>query len=161
MSNIKIALVLYLAVWLVSTYATAQSIEKSVVATAGDSRESISYTVGEAMIESSGSIFISAGFQSFPFSVDEEILSAQDFTDQLTFYPNPTTRFVHIKGEQFNATEVRVRVFNIEGQEVLIPTTSKTSLTLDFLDQSSGIYYLLLEDQINKKTAKLKLVITK
>lgn len=161
MSNIKPTFILATVFWFLSSFAVAQSIEKSVIAAAGKSSETISYTIGESVTGPSGSIFISAGFQQPPFPFDIITLSTADVTNQLTFYPNPTKRYLNIEGLPLNLSDTKLTVYNIEGRKMIVPTEIKEGIEMDFINQSSGTYFLILEDPKKKITAKFKIVITK
>ena len=161
MNNSKLKLIFALSLWLISVCLTAQSIERSVIATTGDASPTMSYTIGEPLVDPEANIFISAGFQQLSFPLATDVLSAVDITDRLSYFPNPSRRFVNIQGAVLNAQDTRVWVYNLEGLEIQLPTQVDQGIQLDFINQRDGVYFLVLEDLKQHHIAKFKLVITK
>ncbi|MBL7885948.1 MAG: T9SS type A sorting domain-containing protein [Flavobacterium sp.] len=71
-------------------------------------------------------------------------------------YPNPTTHLVTIQSEKGFFTETKVIVTNILGQLVLENKNSQThKISLDLSTQPTGLYWVTIEEEGNKKTLKI------
>ena len=135
-----------------------QLVEKSMIACADSSDKVFSYTTGRS-VTSSMRIYVSPGFQQLPFPVEDmNVSSASDISFQLDFQPNQ--KYLTIEGEQLVPSDVDLVIYDLDGKEMYIPYTISNGITLDFNQQNSGIYYLVLEDYKRKQVASFKIVIS-
>jgi subtilisin-like proprotein convertase family protein len=85
--------------------------------------------------------------KSAALSVDEQVLS------QIGVYPNPTTGILNISLN--NLEKVNVKLFDIQGRQVLSRNELENNTNLDLNNLQNGIYVLTLEKDNVKQTRKI------
>lgn len=152
--------ILFLATLLSSSlFVQAQSINRQLLGSQGTvlEQESIvlSFSVGEpiAGLLSMGEIQVSGGYHQ---ALDLNALSIEDFDLSIgTFYPNPTTSFIHINTPSNDF--IKVRIIDLSGQVVF----QKELIKADRLDVKSlvqGSYILHLYNPKTNKENTYKLI---
>ena len=71
-----------------------------------------------------------------------------DFSKSVSLYPNPATEYVNIKLGTLNASEVKITLHNLIGNEVQIETesTEEHEIRVRVKDLSTGYYLLAIHD---------------
>ncbi|WP_424961460.1 T9SS type A sorting domain-containing protein [Ekhidna sp.] len=145
---------------LVSTYVSAQSIERQAVVSAAKTGTTASYSIGETVVTTAvaaGDAFLIAGFQQ-PFVTSEPALSVSDISESLSVYPNPSRDLVNIAGEGVDFTNAEISLFTLEGKKVSIGIEKGVQLRLDISRLPANIYWLNIQLSDNKKAASFKLI---
>ncbi|MDD2564208.1 MAG: T9SS type A sorting domain-containing protein [Salinivirgaceae bacterium] len=138
---------------MVATFANAQTISHSVVASAGENYTnsetgiSISWTLGEPVIgtltSDDESIILTQGFQQGMLGGDVYIVTL-DFSAEITVYPNPATNFVNIKVDGLINGALKLEVLDIHGriraEHNNITNDDLVTIKADHLN--SGVYML-------------------
>ena len=148
-----------LGLLLFSSAISAQQLERQVIAAAGNSSDSHSFTIGEVIVRSDN-LEVTAGFQQPTFMEDETPpVGITDITGEINVYPVPATNVVTISGTDFNEVTTRVRLYNLEGKRMEFSTErSENTIKLDLGRLSSGTYYLTLINETNNTIAKYKIL---
>ena len=124
---------------LVGNFVQAQSIERFVLGSTGNSvsftEVQVDFTMGEAVIstESAGNVRLTQGFQQ-PDDLSDVGVSELD-SDALKIYPNPALDHIIIEG-----LNVGFRITNSLGQELLVGTKEDSIIDVSKFD--SGMYYM-------------------
>lgn len=139
----------------------AQSIERQVIAAGGQSTQSTSFTIGEAIIHGKGILSITAGFQQPGIIVNDPVLDINDISTMLNIYPNPSPRYVNIKGGELLTVDTKVDVFNFEGKQLNLPVSRNDGIVIDFENLTDGIYFLVIRNPVQQSIAKFKILKSK
>jgi hypothetical protein len=136
-------LVVFLIGPLFSVVSKAQVIERDVISAGGNAIENsevlLSVTIGEAVsnvLESSNSI-LSTGFEQEPNAFSLSFI--EQTKAELTVYPNPVAKTLHIKSDQPIHSVV---IINGLGKEVFNSQASGLYTTLSVDALSAGVYYV-------------------
>lgn len=141
--------------------ASAQSINKQIIATAGNTTSNathqITSTIGEPIIGlKSTTVSIDQGFLAGV--TDNGTLSVDELTIDQTvkIYPNPITDLVHINIAN-NTENVTATIYSITGKKVAMHTmTSETlSLNLNYLESGTYMMQLHFKDTNTSKSFKI------
>lgn len=147
---------IFLVCSVLSLSAVSQQLERQVIASAG-SNSSSSFTIGEAIVTSSN-LEVTVGFQQ-PSFLAEPALSIRDITSDLTVYPVPTKDELTISGLNFTGETTHVSLYTIEGKITNVPIESFGSeIKLNLSRLPSGNYFLTLNDESNRTSAKFKIL---
>lgn len=73
-----------------------------------------------------------------------------EFHDFFSLYPNPTGGKITLELKEQHDPFVNIRIYNCQGELLLVKKTANRLFTFDFTDKPSGIYYLQAE--IGSKT---------
>ena len=150
MKTIFLTVLLFTAI----EFASAQSISKSVVATAGDSYTNtgedivLSWTIGQTVtgtfLSGDGMLYLSQGFHT---GVPLGGVGLEEYLDNTTIdniYPNPTRENVYLELSETVHGKTIFRIYNAQGELVksqLIEAKSrKTEINLQGV--SPGIYFI-------------------
>jgi len=153
-SNQKLIL---LCLLLLSTAVSAQRLHRQVIASAGNSDVSNSFTIGEVIV-SADNLVVTAGFQQ-PAFLSTEPLGIKDITSQLNVYPVPTRDVVTINGSAFQGSNTEISLYNLQGQIMKVNTAlSGNEMKLDLGNIPTGNYYLTLLNEANNTIAKYKIL---
>lgn len=138
--------------------AFSQSLDRQVIGSAGDYSTatgiSLSFTVGEAVIETttSGSIILTQGFQQ----PDAEPVGIEipEVGLSINAFPNPTGNMVVIEMESTENLKVLVQLLDVVGQQLMNPINhtaadGKTFLEIDLSRFAAGNYFLKLSGENN------------
>ena len=79
-----------------------------------------------------------------------------DSLTNVTVYPNPTKDILNINIPQAIGTS-KLKLFDIQGREVLEKTTNNTNEVLNIGNLQSGVYMLSIENEANKTIKKIVL----
>ena len=71
---------------------------------------------------------------------------------QFSVYPNPATERVYIKMNEENAEIYYIKIMDELGRTILMLPRPDISKGIDISNFASGVYHLILTDEINKKT---------
>jgi hypothetical protein len=142
--------------------AFAQSIDKEVVATAGNNTSNATHqltsTVGEPIIGlKSTTVSIDQGFLagvtgSGTLSIDELTLD-----QTVKIYPNPITDLVHINIAN-NTENVTTTIYDIIGKKVAVHTMTSETLTLNLNYLESGTYLMQLHFKDTNTSKSFKII---
>lgn len=141
--------------------AFAQSIDKDVVATAGNTTSNTTHqltcTVGEPIIGlKSTAVSINQGFLA-GISADATLSVDEVTIDQtVKIYPNPVTDLVHISIPN-NTENITATIYDITGKKVFtqIMTSETLSLNLDYLQSGTYLMQLHFKDTNTSKSFKI------
>ncbi len=99
------------------------------------------------------------------FEIKEGIFSAIDDMENerlhMLVYPNPSNGMVNVTYRSLNEGNIKLKVRNVIGEEILskeISNTSQGSFTLHLSEYAKGIYFLTLQSQHSEKTLKFSLL---
>jgi type IX secretion system substrate protein len=132
-----------------------QSIEREVIAGAGDYFESISmnisWTLGELAIETftSDNLTLSQGFQQGDLSVTAIPGPLLEF--QLKVYPNPVVDILIVETKKL---DVFYQLIDASGKVLENGFFSSDSNELDFTSIPGGVYFLQIEENQTHKIIK-------
>ena len=138
----------------------AQDLERTVVATAGETFAAnnliLDWTLGEIMTETyTGTVVLTQGFHQPTLNTTSVEPSAAAFGD-IQVYPNPTTGQLFIERE--SSELLQVRLFNAQGQTVLRAQMQTSFSTLDLSALPASLYVLQLSDG-ERKTPGIRIVV--
>ena len=142
---------------LVSHLLTAQSIEKNVVSSGGGSSVIMSQTIGEAIIVKDENLTVISGFQQPEFLQTAIPLDVQEISSTLEVYPNPTVDIVRIKGGPNPSEDVQITVYDQLGKKINVPIRKETETQIDFSQEKSGTYFLLIQYPKAAQVASFKI----
>lgn len=133
------------------------SLERSVVASAGFSSPTLSFTIGEPVTETApvGSIVLTQGFQQPDTVLRVGIDAIADASMGVQLYPNPTSNTINLKFTNPIADAAyAISVRNVLGQECLslAKLFAPSSASIDLRSLAAGLYYLSLVDGQNRRT---------
>lgn len=151
--NIK-RVTLLCSIVLACGYANAQSVDKSVVATAGGETTvggySYVWTVGEAVIGSATSTgyIITEGFLPLKSGGSVGVSNIAESAPSVKLYPNPTTGKLILDVKQEQATKLNIQVLDISGRTIKatesLPNNASFNHQMDFTTLPSGTYFVIL-----------------
>ena len=142
--------------------ASAQSIDKQVVATAGNTSSNASHklttTIGEPIVGlKSTTVSISQGFLAG--AATNETLSIETLIDSPTvkIFPNPVTDSVHISMPN-NTEQVTTTIYDITGKLITEQTTNSELQTLNVSAFNKGVYMIQLQFKDSNKIKTFKII---
>jgi len=127
----------------------AQTIEREVVASAGDyfvaPTFSLSWTLGEPVVEtvSNDYIMLTQGFQQSDFkitAIKEPLAGLFD----ISVFPNPTADVLNIRINSAKDEIITVQLYSMTGEKVISEKTREKNIQLNLADLSSASYLLSL-----------------
>lgn len=141
------------------TFVQAQSIERSVIASAGASQSAsgvkLNSTVGEAITQTktTGSVILNQGFQQgdiLPVGLEENQIKID-----YSFYPNPTSDFINIELTSEKSGEANLQILSIEGKIIQTETfqliQSQTIYKqFDLSSLTNGMYLISIQSKDGK-----------
>lgn len=133
----------------------SQSLSRQVVASGGafesSSNMTLSYTVGEPVIEtfSQSSLILTQGFQQTNLDPTVGIEEQEATNLKIIAYPNPTSNQVILELEASNEQEVSAQVFDFQGKMIESPVERQASqegrkFQIDLTGYAPGTYMLSL-----------------
>jgi len=135
---------------------------QEVVSSAGDSHSnangSISYTLGEPVIETftGDNNILTQGFQQSNIvvtAIDE--LPGLDF--EITAFPNPATEIVKLRIGKESIAGMQYMLYNMNGNLLMKNRLVGTETEIPFMDLSPAEYILIISDK-NKELKSFKIV---
>lgn len=147
--NIVIASVFLLQSLLITNDIFGQSISQEVIATAGDffttSDASLSWTLGEPVIETAGSgnVILTQGFHQTEImitAIKEPLRVAYD----LKVFPNPAVDIVNIDLTLAGDEIITVQLYNMNGERLINKKFQQRLFQLDLSSLASANYLLSL-----------------
>jgi type IX secretion system substrate protein len=142
------------------------SLERQVIGSAGGENSSgnlsVSYTVGEAMIETiaSGTLILTQGFQQ----PDEKPvgISIPEINVEISAYPNPTGDVVILEIQTVEDIDLMLEVRDILGRKVLMDgkkliISGLLREEIDFSPLPSGNYFIVLRTLDNSIVKSVKI----
>jgi hypothetical protein len=147
----------FLLLWGLTNSALAQNSSVAAGVKATGSGGSVSYSVGPIIFKKPDGSLASSGIQQ-PYeiySLGTETVSGAAV--QLSFYPNPTTHFLHLVLETTTDAVYEYQVATLDGKKVLASQKINATNTLvDLANAPAGIYLLTVTlQQQNIKTFKI------
>ena len=129
--------------------ANSQSIERDVIATAGDHfvapTFSLSWTLGEPVTEtiSNDGIMLTQGFHQgeFKLTAIREPLAEQF---DITVFPNPTPDILNIRFNSEMNEIITVQLYSMTGEKILFQRTQDKNIQLNLANLSNASYLLSL-----------------
>ena len=140
---------------LISIGAYSQSIDRSVVASAGNNvtteTTSISWTLGEIAVSTltSEGLALSQGFHQGNLFIDAIEGAHPDFL--LKTYPNPVIEKLIIESSKHNQL---YEIIDINGRVLINGIITSNPFELDFTDLTNGVYFFRVEHRITHKIIK-------
>lgn len=130
--------------------ANSQSIERDVIATAGDHfiapTFSLSWTLGEPVTEtiSNDDLMLTQGFHQgseFKLTAIREPLAEQF---DITVFPNPTPDILNIRFNSEMNEIITVQLYSMSGEKILFERTQDKNIQLNLANLSNASYLLSL-----------------
>ncbi|TVQ92998.1 MAG: T9SS C-terminal target domain-containing protein [Bacteroidetes bacterium] len=118
---------------------------------------SISWTLGETMIETFGStdLILTQGFQQPVLSVST-LIEDPGLDFQITAFPNPTRGHVNISTDLLQADNLIYRVYDMQGRFIISNRLDGTQTRVAFDDYNPGTYFIrIIRDDIPVKIFKI------
>jgi hypothetical protein len=91
--------------------------------------------------------------------IEARVVDVQEFGYRIT--PNPASDFAEIHFSNINKSPVLVSVFDLHGNAVAQVRTITDVVKLDLSTFESGLYLIVIENEIERKVVKGKIVIAK
>ena len=146
---------LIILIALLPVLASAQSLDRQVIASAGDFASAgnvqLSWTLGEVAVTtgSSGNLVITQGFQQADGMAVGIQSPVNDFSAML--FPNPTQDVVILSLSSKEVQEVHMQWMNMLGQDIgqgeTVTINRETSREYDLSSYAAGTYFLVLRDE--------------
>jgi len=144
------------ALLLFSSFISAQE----VIATQGDyfsnANGSISYTIGEIVIETiiSGSNSLTQGFHQTNLTV----LGVGDFENnyQVVIFPNPVSTILQLDID--NSSELNYKIFDLQGRLLSAKNIENKLSNINMSNYSKGLYLLALYNESNQKLKTYRII---
>ncbi len=138
------------------TLLQAQSLERSVIASAGASQSAsgvkLNSTVGEAITQTktSGSVILNQGFQQgdiLPVGIEENQIKID-----YSFYPNPTSDFINIELTSEKSGEANLQILSLDGKVIQTETfqlvqSQTVYKRFDLSNQTNGMYLISIQSK--------------
>jgi|LakMenEpi03Aug12_release.lakeMendotaPanAssembly.Ray.scaffolds.fasta_scaffold69435_3 hypothetical protein len=161
----KIILVILFVLF--SAHIKAQSLTPTVVSSTGNFKVtggySLSSTVGEPITTTvtSANYILTQGFQQQSLK-GVSVQEIQTENLNINVFPNPATEEVHVLILSPRASNTQVKMFDIIGREIIVPTTiinegTQKQFTLNLKSLSASMYFISVNDQINRTTQTIKI----
>lgn len=118
---------------------------------------SISWTLGESMIETFGSadLILTQGFQQPVLSVST-LIQDPDLDFQITAFPNPTRGHVNISTDLLHSGNLIYRVYDIQGRFIISNPIDGAQTRVAFDDYHPGTYFIrITRDETPVKVFKI------
>ena len=118
------------------------------------------YTIGMLLV---CMLFSHATFSQSSTIPSHEIINAEQLSDQLKIFPNPSDGRFHLSLEYDGMKKVVAKIFDITGKlvqdisETLVINNSTVTADVDLRNTRSGIYFLRIE--IGKSAFTKKIII--
>lgn len=147
----------------------AQSLERSVVASAGSYGESsslsLSYTLGETAVSTlkGADITLSQGFQQASIKDDSQV-GIEKANDALSIraFPNPTSGEVILELNTKNEGDLFVSLHDLNGKELNykavqnLAVGGNTKHKVDLKSYAAGLYFIRLSDKSGEQIQSIK-----
>jgi hypothetical protein len=159
-TKINVSMKKLLFIILLSSIASAQSISKQVIGTAGktqtNSNLKISWTTGEPVVGlmTAGGNQLGNGY--YPamdiqaLSIDEAALNVQ-----IKVYPNPTSQSLYVSHPAYNSFSIQIA--DINGKQIYAGTIEK-EVPLDVSSYTQGMYLITIENKETNKKNTYKII---
>lgn len=124
---------------------SAQTIEPSLLTTAGDSFQNetiqLDWSIGELAIEtiSSANIILTQGLHQAEIEV---ITNIEEDLISISIYPNPASEFISFQTEYHKYPQLKTIIHDGMGKMVLESNINGRDDLLDISDLKDGVYYL-------------------
>ncbi|MBU6204360.1 MAG: T9SS type A sorting domain-containing protein [Bacteroidetes bacterium] len=152
---------------LFSAHIRAQSLTPTVVSSTGNFKVtggySLSSTVGEPITTTvtSANYILTQGFQQQSLK-GVSVQEIQTENLNINVFPNPAAEEVHVLILSPRASNTQVKMFDIIGREIIVPTTiinegTQKQFTLNLNSLSASMYFISVYDQINRTTQTIKI----
>lgn len=118
---------------------------------------SISWTLGETMIETYGStdLILTQGFQQPVLSVST-LIEDPDLDFQITAFPNPTRGHINISTDLLHSDNLIYRVYDMQGRFIISNRLVSTQTRVAFDDYHPGTYFIrIIRDEKPVKVFKI------
>jgi hypothetical protein len=142
----------------ISGFANAQQVISSSGSTLKNSIGSLSFTVGELVIDTknAGTTTITQGFHQTKLTITAmNVLREQNFS--ISAFPNPTNDFVNLKIEKGEIRDIEFILFDLQGKVLSNRKIESTNTEVSFSGYNSG-NYLLKVIQKGKEIQTFKIV---
>ncbi len=129
--------------------ANSQTIERDVIATAGDHfvapTFSLSWTLGEPVTEtiSNDGIMLTQGFHQGEFKLTAIRESLTEQFD-ITVFPNPTPDILNIRFNSEMNEIITVQLYSMTGEKILFERTQDKNIQINLANLSNASYLLSL-----------------
>lgn len=149
----------------IASFSSVYAQEREVISTAGGDETveelNMTFTIGEPVVElaTGDSLYLTAGFQqsnilvSIPLSVDEIHISAKVF-------PNPAKDYFYLDIDNQDTQGFMAALHNTKGDFIRIDCVNAAPLKVSLSGLPSGVYYLTVLSQENKKMHQFKILKT-
>jgi len=142
----------------ISGFTNAQQVISSSGSTLKNSTGSLSFTVGELVIDTknAGATTITQGFHQTKLTITAmNVLREQNFS--ISAFPNPTNDFVNLKIEKGEIRDIEFTLFDLQGKVLSNQKIKNTNTEVPFSGYNSG-NYLLKVNQKGKEIQTFKII---
>jgi len=142
----------------ISGFTNAQQVISSSGSTLKNSAGSLSFTVGELVIDTknAGATTITQGFHQTKLTITAmNVLREQNFS--ISAFPNPTNNFVNLKIEKGEIRDIEFTLFDLQGKVLSNRKIESTNTEVSFSGYNSG-NYLLKVIQKGKEIQTFKII---
>ncbi|MEI6578616.1 MAG: T9SS type A sorting domain-containing protein [Eubacteriales bacterium] len=152
----KKRLLLFFGILFISYSMNGQTIQNSVISSAGGSSSTsnvkMDYTLGETVIEtfSAGGNTLTQGFHQTNLTL--VAIENVELFAEMSVYPNPTSEFVNLDIPA-NYNLLDVNMYDVTGKLIRTKTNVSGLVTFNVNDLATGTYYLQV---INPQTQQFK-----
>ena len=117
---------------------------------------SVELYVGELIIEELSTSTITLSHGQADITILSNVLTEIDsFIDQISVFPNPTSRNISIQTSQINQ-KISAELYDNQGKKIFETEIGSQTSTVDLSNYSKGLYYLkILSDGISVQSFKI------
>ena len=144
--------IILLSLFLVPLISTAQSLEREIIGTAGNSSTNLSWTIGEPVTKTltDGTIALTQGFHQGALTVTG--IDKKTFLSYgVDVYPNPVKNTLTIETEK---TGIPYQLMDINGKVLKTGKIESKTVKISFAGMPEGTYILQLNNRETHKIIK-------
>jgi hypothetical protein len=144
--------IIFFSLFLVPLIGNAQSLERSVIGTAGNSTEALSWTIGEPVVQTvaNGTNMLTQGFHQGDLTVTT-LIEEQAVDYSVSVHPNPVNTQLTIETDK---TDIPYQVMDVNGKVLKTGTIERNTVTINFTGMPKGTYFLQLDNMETHKIIK-------
>lgn len=108
----------------------------------------VSYTVGQVVytVEGSNGSLAQGVQQPYTISLITGVEGTEGITLQYNAYPNPTSRYVTLKAEDFKTTGLSYQLYDLTGKQLENRKVNAAETSIDMSDREQAAYLLKVID---------------
>ena len=155
-------LLLFTAVW---AFSNAQNLDRISMSSGGASTNEVNYVIGETFnfTMAEGDIILEAGSLGSDDDTGGDIIYTQvqeiALNNPMKCYPNPVTDFLTVQTGLASGVEIKLLVYNSNGQVVYQTTQlTQSEFRINLNNLSPGIYHLAIIENETKALNAVKII---